>query len=469
MASDDYLTEEGQAEMVWIGRDTERLGLSGQVQKDDFRKLCEGRHPVTDERLAVIDRQVKRVCYFAQISPPKDVSVAYLVGNDERIGGWWKEAVAETVKEIEMVTETRIRMGGEQNQNRTTGSMVAAMVTHEASRALDPQLHTHFVLANATQTESGKWFALHENGMLEAVRYAGKVYQNELAREVKALGYEVREVREKGEITGFEIAGVSQELCERFAKRREEIEKEIDEFEKKHGREPTRAEVSAITRQTRPSELKKISTVEVRKFQLVQLKTEEWNQLRKVHAEALERAKLGPVVPSGHEKVALKAAVDHLFERQSVFKQHHILAEALNQNLGSLDLAKLTAQANAEKVGLIRLVDMPKQPLLSDYATKDGLKRELWSVHFVNKTKDCFPALNPTFEPNQKLTPEQRDAVKSVLSTPDQCCGVRGVAGAGKTTLQAEVNRGLKEAGHRVIAIAPTASTNPPSKRKPTA
>ena len=100
------------------------------------------------------------------------------------------------------------------------------------------------------------------------------------------------------------------------------------------------------------------------------------------------------------------------------------LAEALNQNLGSLDLAKLTAQANAEKAGLIRLVEMPKQPLLSDYATKDGLKRELWSVHFVNKTKDCFPALNPTFEPNRKLTPEQRDAVKSVLSTPDQCCGV---------------------------------------------
>src|SRR5882762_3387273 len=79
MASDDYLTEEGQAEMVWVGRDAERLRLSGQVQKDDFRKLCEGRHPVTDERLAVIDRQVKRVCYFAQISPPKDVSVAYLV------------------------------------------------------------------------------------------------------------------------------------------------------------------------------------------------------------------------------------------------------------------------------------------------------------------------------------------------------------------------------------------------------
>jgi hypothetical protein len=33
--------------------------------------------------------------------------------------------------------------------------------------------------------------------MYKAVRYAGKAYQNELAREVKELGYEIREVRDK--------------------------------------------------------------------------------------------------------------------------------------------------------------------------------------------------------------------------------------------------------------------------------
>ena len=63
------------------------------------------------------------------------------------------------------------------------------------------------------------------------------------------------------------------------------------------------------------------------------------------------------------------------------------MAEALNQNLGSLDLAKLTAQVEAGKAGLIRLADDPVQPLRSEYATRDGLKSELWSVNFVNKTK----------------------------------------------------------------------------------
>ena len=275
---------------------------------------------------------------------------------------------------------------------------------------------------------------------------------------MKALGYEFREVREKGEITGFEIKGVSQELCERFAKRREEIEREIDKFEKDNGREPTRTEVSAMTRQTRPSELKEISTTEVRKFQFGQLSAEEWSQLQKVHAEARERVKHGGTVSTGTEKATLKAAVDHLFERQSVLQKHQILAEALNQNLGSLDLAKLTAQVESGEAGLIRLADDPLQPLRSEHATREGLENELWSVNFVNKTKGTFPALNPRFEPKGKLSPEQRDAVKHILNTRDQCCGTRGVAGAGKTTTQREVRRGLDEAGHRVIAIAPTAS-----------
>ena len=132
-----------------------------------------------------------------------------VLAGDDRLREAHERASRVGLKELEKFaarqTNTATVRGSE-----LTGNLCGAAFTHDASRALDPQLHTHFVLANATQTNSGKWFALHENGMLEAVRYAGKVYQNELAREVKALGYEVRELREKGEITGFEIKGVSQ-------------------------------------------------------------------------------------------------------------------------------------------------------------------------------------------------------------------------------------------------------------------
>ena len=52
MASDDYLTEQGQAEMIWIGHDAERLGLSGRVEKEEFKRLCEGKRTAEDETWA---------------------------------------------------------------------------------------------------------------------------------------------------------------------------------------------------------------------------------------------------------------------------------------------------------------------------------------------------------------------------------------------------------------------------------
>jgi conjugative relaxase-like TrwC/TraI family protein len=494
LRANDYYSKGERVTGTWVGIGAEKLGLNGEVTPEQFEALRTNQNPLTGEKLTPRTKETReastreaeiefrkrhhragteteieaqrlkmgqllnRVAFYDfQCSAQKSVSIMGVLAGDDRLRDAHERASRVGLKELEKFA-SRQNNTATSRGSETTGNICGAAFTHDASRALDPQIHTHFVLGNATQTESGKWFALHENAMLDAVRYAGKVYQNELAREVKALGYETQEVRDKGDITGFEIKGVSRELCERFAKRREEIEREIGKFEKEHSREPTRAEVNAITRKTRPSELKEISTKEVRQLQFGQLNPEEWSQLQKVHAEARERVKRGVTLPAGQEKVALKAAADHLFERQSVLKQHQILAEALNQNLGSLDLARLTAQVDAGNAGLLRLADDPFQTLRSEYATRPGLKSELWSVNFVNKTKGKFPALNPRFEPQGKLSPEQRNAVKMVLNTTDQCCATRGVAGAGKTTTQREVRRGLEEAGHRVVAIAPTAS-----------
>src|SRR3984957_6280437 len=348
LRANDYYSKGERVSGEWVGIGAEKLGLYGEVTPEQFEALRTNQNPLTGEKLTQRNKDTRvastreaeadfrkkhhrvgkeaeveahrlkmgelpnRVAFYDfQCSAQKSVSIMGVLAGDDRLRDAHERASRIGLKELEKFaarqTNTATTRGSE-----LTGNLCGAAFTHDASRALDPQLHTHFVLANATQTASGKWFALHENGMLEAVRYAGKVYQNELAREVKALGYEVREVREKGEITGFEIKGVSQELCERFAKRREEIEKNIAQFEKDQGREPSRAEVSAITRQTRPSELKEISTADVRKFQFGQLSAEEWSQLQKVHAEARERVNQGVTVPAGQEKAALKAAVDHL-------------------------------------------------------------------------------------------------------------------------------------------------------------
>ena len=494
LRANDYYSKGERVTGEWVGIGAEKLHLNGEVTPEQFEALRTNQNPLTGGKLTPRTKETRqastreaefdfrkknhhvgtndeveahrlkmgqlpnRVAFFDfQCAPHKSVSLMGAMVGDERLREAHRKASTTALTELEKFASRQMNTATNRNVEMT-GNICGAAFTHDASRALDPQFHTHFVLANATQAPSGKWYALNESVMLEGIRYAGKIYQNELAREVKNLGYEIKDVYEKGERTGFAIKDVPDVLCQRFAKRREEIEREINKFEKDHGREPTRAEISAITRKTRPSELKEISTNEVRKLQFGQLNSEEWNHLQKTHADARARAKWGAALPVGQEKMALKTAVDHLFERHSVLRQHQVLAEALNQNLGSLDLLKLTEQVNAEKAGLLRLANDTAQPLRSEYATRHGLKSELWSVNFVNKTKNCLPEFNPRFEPQGKLSPAQSEAVKSVLGTKDQCCAVRGVAGAGKTTLQREVRRGLEEAGHRVIAIAPTAS-----------
>jgi adenylylsulfate kinase-like enzyme len=86
------------------------------------------------------------------------------------------------------------------------------------------------------------------------------------------------------------------------------------------------------------------------------------------------------------------------------------------------------------------------------------LELEQWAVKYIDATKGTCPALNPGFAPGSHLSEEQREAVASVLGTQDRVFSFRGVAGAGKATTLREVQRGLKEAGHSVIAIAPTSS-----------
>jgi hypothetical protein len=164
--------------------------------------------------------------------------------------------------------------------------------------------------------------------MVRAVRYAGKVYQNEMARAVQQLGYGIRLVRQNGEITGFEIEGASDSLWERFSKRRGEIERQIEKFEEKQGRKPTVKEIALITRETRPAELKEIGTAEVLALQRSQLSPEEWTQLQALRGGS---ERLTAPIQSGQEFDALRASVGHLFERQSVLREHEILAEVLSR------------------------------------------------------------------------------------------------------------------------------------------
>jgi conjugative relaxase-like TrwC/TraI family protein len=126
--------------------------------------------------------------------------------------------------ELEKRAETRVRKSG-QNGERVTGNLVAACFRHETSRELDPHLHTHCVVMNATfDPVENRWKALHPAGMYRAHRYATNLYRHELAKGLRALGYEI-----DNQAKGFEIKGVPRSVIDRFSKRHQQIDEETRE------------------------------------------------------------------------------------------------------------------------------------------------------------------------------------------------------------------------------------------------
>ena len=464
LTANDYYAEKESVTGRWVGQAAERLGLAGRsIHGDDeaFERLRCNLHPLTGRKLTVRTGDGRIAFLDFQCSAPKSVSLLAVTFGDERLRQAHHEAVGVAFAELERFAARRVRGGRAawSEQVAFTGNLCAARFEHDASRALDAQLHTHLVTANATfDAEADRWFALTEREMLSAVRYAGKVYQNKLAHRVLAAGYHVESARnDRGVIEGFEIVGVTAKDRAVASKRRAQIEKEIAVFEKKHGRIPTTKEIHGITTRTRSSKLAEITTAEVRRRQRADFSPE------RVHAlEALVTAArhAGPASPApAGERIALRQARDHLFERASVQRGHEIIAEALNQNLGTVSLDALKEKLTAGHASdCVSLKDGP-DCLSSDYATRAGLQQELDAIHFVNAGRNlCTSQCSTKFQTDQRLSPDQRDAVQALLDSTDRVCALRGIAGTGKTFTLQEVRRGIVVSGGTVIACAPTTS-----------
>jgi len=436
MVVGDYLTQEGQVEMTWLGLGAERLGLSGRCQLAHFENLCAGLHPATGEKLMVRDKgENRRVCYFGQLSPPKDVSVLHLVGGDERIGRWWQEAVTETLREMEALTATRMRRAG-QNADRRTGSMVAAIVTHDANRALDPQLHTHVCVMNLTYDKAeGRWKSVQPSGFYRHQGYLREVCYNKLAGFMTAAGYEL----EPGRRIGFAVKGVPAELRELFSKRRREILRQAAETGAK-----SQDELQAIAVRSR-AEKTTASAATLREGWLVEaephLKT-----LRSLVAGARGRpAKVEPITPLE----AIRSAEAHVFERKSVVDDRLLLREALIAGRGQVALAALKrALASRERSGELHRVD-------EEIASRDGLEAEAEFTGWANARRKACKRLG-TVPTTKGLGADQAAAVRDLLGSSSGVVILQGDAGTGKTTCLRTVVAGIEQAGGQVFGCAPS-------------
>lgn len=476
--ADDYYAGDGLSPSEWQGKGAEELGLSGDVDRDQFRDLLDGK--VASQQLGTTrEGQLEhRPGWDVTLSAPKSVSIMAEVAGDRRLIAAHGAAVKTALAHVEQhMAATRIRDGGTVNR-AATGNLVIASFQHGTSRAQDPQLHTHNVILNATKGEDDVWRSLEPRAIYQLQKQIGAIYRQELALKVRELGYDI----DVGKDSMFEIRGISAEAMAAFSTRSAEIEAALGE------RGTTRDDASAAEKQ--------IAALDTRQAKVATdhaALVKEWREtadgagfeaearMALVNAaEAKAAARDHQATIATHGDMTADRAVAHasekLSERQSVFSASALHEEAGRYGLGKVSYAQIgqavdsaakqgdllprsyVDRRGAEFAGFTTRANIDTETkLLRIEAAGRGMLRPIASQMDAAKAV-AFAAANAKragFDWNT----DQRAATAQLLTSPNRITALQGYAGTAKTTtVLATFAREAEARGMQVTALAPTAS-----------
>jgi conjugative relaxase-like TrwC/TraI family protein len=437
----DYYTEGQEIVGLWGGRGAERLGLAGVVDKNSFDRFCDNLDPRDGSKLTVRTRSDRTVGYDFTFSVPKSVSLLYAMTGDRDLLDAFRGTVDETMRDIESEIKTRVRKSG-RDEDRQTGNMVWAEFIHTTSRPVDgvpdPQLHAHCFAFNSTwDDKEQQWKAGQFRGLKADAPYFQAAFRVRLANKLQDLGFGITRKRDD-----FEITGVMPASIKRFSRRTEEIEKVAAEL---GITDPKRkAELGAETREKKSHEMS-------------------WNQLRKEWDSRLtdsERQALAATAhrkipyarPVGGERAAVDHAIEHSFVREAVAPERTLLTEALKRGVGMVTVEETKRE-------------LARRPLIRGErggravaTTREMKAAEAKVIAFARDGRGRFRPLGDPDRPVSRdwLNAGQKEAVRHALGSRDAVTVLRGAAGTGKTTLEAELAEALAAAGRPVVALAPT-------------
>jgi len=227
---EDYYAGAGEASGSWAGSAAGELELSGQVEGELLHRALSGQHPQTGDPLAKAPggRGVRVPGFDLTFSAPKSVSVLFGLG-DAGLAREVREAHEAAVGAALDYMERQgavARRGHGGTQSVLGNGFVAAAFRHRTSRAGDPQLHTHVLVANMTRGPDGRWTALDARRLYVNAKTGGYLYQAQLRAELtRRLGVEWGPVH-RGQA---DLAGIPPGVLRAFSRRRVELEQRMVE------------------------------------------------------------------------------------------------------------------------------------------------------------------------------------------------------------------------------------------------
>ena len=455
LKQESYYSQKTEIVGQWHGAGAERLGLGSEIHGEAFGALCENRSPVNGDRLTERNDANRRVGFDFTFNAPKSVTLAYELTGDERIAEKFKEAVRDTMYEIEQDSQVRVRKDGA-FENRNSSNMVWGEFTHSTSRpvdgVIDPHLHTHcFVFNSSFDSVENKWKALELGDIRKDAPYYEAAFHSRLALGLNELGYDV-EKQSRGLSKGFgwEVKGVERETIEKFSRRTEEIEKVAKEQNIVDDRLK-----DGLGARTRKSKQPEIGKDVLRNEWLGRLSSKELQVFSTLRGRAVKRDIDNAEVKEKSE-LAVDYALLHKLERQSVVSEKRLLETALRQGIGSVSVDSVhdallsrddvvAREREGRRFSTTKEVLGEEKEMLGFERFGRGSRKSLFEG---GKVKRDF------------LNAEQRSAVRHVWESYDRVIAIRGGAGVGKTTLMQEAVAGIESGGKKVSVFAPSSEAS---------
>ena len=481
---ESYYSESKTVKGKWFGKQAETWNLHGDVEQEHFDLLCEGQHPHTGDQLVrhvtrqkyenaygeTIETSEHRAGWDATFSAPKSVSLAALVGDDERILEAHERSVDVALNEFERYVQARI---GGNHRAQTTGRMIAAKFQHDSARPdrttgyAAPQLHTHTVIFNVTETDDGRIKPIQPLELYRSQRYATEIYRTVLATELQKLGYQIAVDARTGapEITGF-----SKEYLVASSPRREEVQREAAEMKARLAREGIKVEDGAGLRQAaaKTDRMTKQYDREQMRSRHLEMDARFGEQAFRV----VEGARLRGAMTLPEEQVNSRAqesvtfARENAGEREAVVDQRTVLVDALRRNLGLTTYEAVVGEFGRNiKNG--NFIQITRNPGIDEVTTSRTVAMEQSNIKTVIAGRgsqmailddEQLDSVLSNISQSQRITlnDRQRGAVEAILGSTDRIIGLEGLAGSGKTTTLSVLREAAERCSYAVQGFAPT-------------
>jgi conjugative relaxase-like TrwC/TraI family protein len=474
--AEEYYTGGKEAQGRWLGAGAAGLGLEGEVTADALHRVLSHADPFTGESLTS-GRSVPKVAGIdATFCAPKSVSLLFALAGPD-IAREVRDAHDAAVDAAFAALEREATVGrrGHGGLRTVQGEgLVAAAFRHRTSRAAEPHLHTHVVIANLVRAvEDGRWTALDARPLYAWSRAAGHLYEAHLRYELTArLGVEWTPTR-----NGIaDIEGIARPVIRAFSTRRVEIEGHLAE----HGETSAKAaQVAAYA--TRRAKNDALDTP---------MLLDEWRTRAETHGlgtEALHAVLDRTAVPnvpapggSGTDELyRWLAGADGLTARRSTFTRQHVIeaicdalpgGATVEQVVGLVDdfLASdhaIVVPGAGELLHGRNGIVIPAGAESGRWTTPDMIRVEHTLIcSALDRIRTGVAIADPehvtaAIAARPTLSAEQVAMIERVCRSGDGVDVVVGVAGAGKTFALAAAHEAWTAAGYDVVGASLAART----------